>query len=305
MGILWAGFRGLTEVRGMRRKRQASRIACAAICLAGSFSVVQPLQAAEYALGTYLLGASIPMMGFTPPPGFYLSDTVWAYQGTANPGRNLNFPFGNFTLSGRIKWDFLVNISTLSWITDTKILGGTLGFVATIPMPIGTMRDAVSAAVSGPLGNTVSRSLTESVWGIGDTAVAALLGWQEGNSHWNLVATGTIPTGVYDPNSIAILGFYRPSLDLKGAYTYLNPQTGLEISVALGMTFNYINTATNYQTGDEFHFEWDINEHFASGWSAGIGGYVYDQVTGDSGSGNRIGPFEGRVVADQPDAKCS
>jgi hypothetical protein len=270
----------------------------AALCFAGSLSLAQPVKAAEYGWGTYLLGLSIPMMGFTPPPGFYLSDTVYAYQGSASG--NIKFPFGDFTLSGRIKEDFLVNISTLSWITDTKILGGNLGFAATIPFPIGTERTSAGAAVTGPLGNSISGGLTQSVWGIGDTAVAALLGWQEGNNHWNLVVTGTIPTGVYSTSSIAFLGLHRPSLDVRAAYTYLNPQTGLEISGALGITFNYINTAESYQTGNELHFEWDINEHFASGWSAGVGGYVYDQVTGDSGSGNRIGPFEGRVVAVGP-----
>jgi len=186
-----------------------SRTACATVCLAGSFAFVEPSQAAEYGWGTYLLGISIPMMGFTPPPGFYLSDTVYAYQGSASAGRGLTFPFGNFTLSGRIKEDFLVNISTISWITDTKILGGNLGFAATIPFPIGTERTSASAAVTGPLGNTVSGSLTESAWGIGDTAVAALLGWQQGNSHWNVVVTGTIPTGVYDPDRIAFLGLHR------------------------------------------------------------------------------------------------
>jgi hypothetical protein len=66
------------------------------------------------------------------------------------------------------------------------------------------------------------------------------------------------------------------------------------------MTFNYVNTATDYQTGDELHFEWDVNEHFKSGWSLGIGGYVYRQVTGDSGAGARLGPFEGRVIAVGP-----
>jgi len=30
-----------------------------------------------------------------------------------------------------------MNASTLSWITDYKILGGNLGFAATIPFPIG------------------------------------------------------------------------------------------------------------------------------------------------------------------------
>ncbi len=106
-----------------------------------------------------------------------------------------------------------------------------------------SIRDCLNQ--TGPLGNTVSGSLTQSVWGIGDTVVAALLGWQEGNSHWNLVATGTFPTGVYDPNMIAFLGLHRPSLDVKGAYTYLNPQTGLEISGGGGYNVQL------HQLGDE------------------------------------------------------
>ncbi len=276
-----------------------SRTACVAVCLAGSFAFVGPSQAAEYGQGTYLLGLSIPMIGFTPPPGFYLSDTIYAYQGSASG--NKKFPFGHVNLAAQIKEDFLVNVSTLTWVADTKILGGNLGFAATVPFPIGTERTSAGAAFTGPLGNTFSGSLTQSVWGIGDMAVAGFLGWHEGNSHWNLAVTGTIPTGVYDPDRIAFLGLHRPSVDVRGAYTYLDPQTGLEISGAVGMTFNHINTATDYQSGDEVHFEWDVNEHFASGFSLGVGGYVYDQVTGDSGPATRIlGPFEGRVVAVGP-----
>jgi len=166
---------------------------------------------------------------------------------------------------------------------------------------IGTERTSAGAAFTGPLGNTFSGSLTQSVWGIGDIAVAGFLGWHKGNSHWNVVVTGTVPTGIYDPDMIAFLGLNRPSVDVRGAYTYFDPQTGLEISGALGMTFNRINTATNYRSGDELHFESDVNEHFASGFSLGVGGYVYEQVTGDSGPATRIlGPFEGRVVAVEP-----
>jgi hypothetical protein len=284
----------------MKRKTSwnASRTTCAAVYLASGIAFAVPSQAAEYGWGTYLLGLSLPMMGFTPPPGFYLSDSVYAYQGSASG--NTKFPFGHVNLAARLKEDFLVNVSTFSWVTDTKILGGDLGFTATVPFPIGTERTSAGAAFTGPLGNTFSGSLTQSTAGIGDMAVAGFLGWHEGNSHWNLAVTGTIPTGDYDPDKIAFLGLHRPSVDVRGAYTYLDPKTGLEISGALGMTFNYINTATSYRTGDELHFEWDVNEHFASGFSLGAGGYIYDQVTGDSGSGNRIGAFEGRVVAVGP-----
>ena len=59
-------------------------------------------------------------------------------------------------MSGKIKADLVVDASTISWITDLKILGGNLGFAATIPFPIGAERTAASVAVTGPLGHTVS-----------------------------------------------------------------------------------------------------------------------------------------------------
>jgi hypothetical protein len=276
------------------------KASCAALGVAWCFSCVQPAAGAEYGVSTYLLGASIPMSGFTPPPGFYFSDTVYAYQGTANVSGTRRFPFGDILLSGNIKYDVLFNISSFSWITDYKILGGDLGFAATIPTPFGTERTSAGLAFTGPLGNTLSGSLDQSVFGIGDTALVGLLGWHAGYNNWNVALTGTIPTGTYNPNSIAFLSLHRPSIDVKGAYTYFDPKSGLEVSGVAGMTFNYINTDTNYQTGDEFHFEWDINEHLPSGFSLGVGGYVYDQVTGDSGSGDRVGPFEGQVVAVGP-----
>jgi hypothetical protein len=126
----------------------ALRKACAVVCLAGSFAFASPSLAAEYGWGTYLLGLSIPMIGFTPPPGFYLSDSVYAYQGSASG--SVKFPFGHANLAVQVKEDFLINISTLTWVTDTKILGGNLGFAATVPFPIGTERTSAGAAFTGP-----------------------------------------------------------------------------------------------------------------------------------------------------------
>jgi hypothetical protein len=126
------------------------KAACIAPWVAGSLAIVEPARAAEYVTGSYLLGAGIPMSGFTPPPGFYLSDTIYAYHGDISG--NVKLPFGKFTLSGNIKADFLVNLSTVSWITDYKILGGDLGFAATIPFPVGTAKVGAGIAITGPRG---------------------------------------------------------------------------------------------------------------------------------------------------------
>ncbi|HUB63457.1 MAG TPA: transporter [Methylocella sp.] len=68
----------------------------------------------------------------------------------------------------------------------------------------------------------------------------------------------------------------------------------------LGITLNMINTATDYQSGEELHFEAALNEHIPFGLAAGLGGYYYQQITPDGGSGDKIGAFMGRVAAIGP-----
>lgn len=92
----------------------------------------------------------------------------------------------------------------------------------------------------------------------------------------------------------------RPGVDLKGAYTFLSLETGTEVSGAVGMTLNLRNTATDYQSGDELHVEAALNQHFPFGVAAGVGGYFYQQISGDYGSGDRVGSFRGRVAGVGP-----
>ena len=115
-----------------------------------------------------------------------------------------------------------------------------------------------------------------------------------------MTLTGFAPTGNFVLNRLSKTGVNRPALDLKGAYTYLGLQTGLELTGALGLTLNAPNTATNYQSGAELHFEWAVNQHFPLGLAAGVGGYFEQQVTNDQGSGDQLGAFRGRVAAVGP-----
>ena len=275
--------------------RIASHTVSALLSLAWSLCLDQPAAAAEYGLGDYLLGLTVPMSGYTPPPGVYFTDTFYLYEGSA-PG-NLNFPIGRITGAG-LTYNFVVDIATVAWFTDVKVLGATLGFAATVPF--GSDRNTASVSFIGPLGANRTIGRTESVDALGDSAFSAILGWERGEHHWNLTLTGFAPTGFYSSTSLAILGLNRPAIDVKGGYTFLSLQTGTEVSAALGMTFNAINTATEYQSGDELHFEWALNQHFPIGLAAGVGGYYYQQVTGDGGSGDKIGPFRGRVAAVGP-----
>ncbi len=79
--------------------------------------------------------------------------------------------------------------------------------------------------------------------------------------------------------------------------TWLDPTIGWDLSAAVGFTFNQTNTATDYKTGDEFHLEWAATKYITKEFTIGLVGYYYQQLTPDSGTGARLGAFEGRVIA--------
>jgi hypothetical protein len=63
------------------------------------------------------------------------------------------------------------------------------------------------------------------------------------------------------------------------------------------------NGATNYQTGDQFHLDLTAAQHLPLfGGIAGLGanGFYYQQFTGDSGSGAKLGGFEGMTTGVGP-----
>ena len=109
--------------------------------------------------------------------------------------------------------------------------------------------------------------------------------------------TGFFPVGDYREGAIANVANHRLATDVNGAITWLDPNIGLDLSVAMGVTFNQENSATNYRTGNEFHLEWAATQNLSKELSIGLVGYFYRQLTGDSGTGAILGPFKGEVTA--------
>jgi len=62
-----------------------------------------------------------------------------------------------------------------------------------------------------------------------------------------------------------------------------------------------MNTSTNYQSGVDSHLDWDVSQFLSQNWQVGVVGYVYYQLTGDSGSGDHVGSFLSRVAAVGPE----
>ena len=100
--------------------------------------------------------------------------------------------------------------------------------------------------------------------------------------------------------SLSNIGIGHYALDGGVGYTYFNPQTGHELSAVAGLTNNYINPYTNYKNGVDFHLDWGASQFLSKQVLIGAVGYVYNQLTGDSGSGDHVGPFKSRVVGVGP-----
>lgn len=279
-------------LHGSARTALRAGAAVAVLGMAAAWSA--PASASEYGLSPYPLGSQTSMSGFTPPPGLYVTDTVIVYQGDA--GDSVSLPLGA-NLGIGVEEDVFVNALTLSVFPDAKIAGGQPGLALTVPY--GTVGVDAAAAFIGPLGIPVG-AVSDEETGIGDLQLTALIGWKDGVHNWNLAATTIFPTGEYDASNLANVGLNRTALDLKGAYTYMNPQTGFEFSAGAGFTFNGENEDTDYKSGTDFHLEASMTQHFPNGWALGVGGYHYQQLTADSGTGAVLGDFEGRVSAIGP-----
>ena len=108
--------------------------------------------------------------------------------------------------------------------------------------------------------------------------------------------TGDIPVGDYDAARLSNIGIGHAAFDGGWGYTYFNPQTGKEFSAVAGFTYNLKNQTTNYQNGVDFHLDWGASQYLSKQFFVGAVGYVYNQVTGDSGSRDFVGSFESRVI---------
>jgi hypothetical protein len=276
------------------------------------------LQAAENATNFYILGLKTTMAGFTPPPGLYLTDINYFYGGGAGGDAavgialrrlaNPNLPPRQFTLQADINLaaDAELTAPLLLWVAPEKVLGGNVGLGVIVPYgrkAIDVDIDALATLTLPLLNRTLTAgrhfAFDQSSAELGDPALNALIGWHEGNWHWNVNALLNVPIGPWSNSSITNLSIHRWAFDATGAVTWLDPK-GLELSSAVGFTFNGENPDTDYRTGTEFHVEWALVEHFSKTFALGVSGYHYDQITGDSGAGATLGGFEGRVTAVGP-----
>jgi hypothetical protein len=185
-----------------------------------------------------------------------------------------------------------------TYIFATPVFGGQAS-VSVIGVP-GHVQVGIDATLTGPRGNTSSGSARDALTTFSDVFWQGTLKWNNGVHNTMIYATGNIPSGTYDPHRLANLSLGWVAVDGGAGYTYLNPQTGHEFSVVGGLTYNFINPGTQYQNGIDFHVDWAASQFISKEVLVGVAGYFFQQLTGDSGAGAKLGDFKGRVLGIGP-----
>lgn len=217
-------------------------------------------------VSAYPNGASNFMTGAIPPPGVY--GVVYGKGYSADGVKDAS---GNDT---PLPPDFNIRAYATSldlvWVPGVKVLGGDLAAHAVVPLL------SVKTKAGG-----VSQSKT----GVGDSIVGVGTGYHHSpNLHTFLSLNAYLPTGGYTLGDMVNLGANHSAFETAYTVTYIDPN-GFNADIAMGLIFNQKNTATNYQDGNVFHFDYALGWGLGGGWTAGAGGFYTKQLTNDKIAG--------------------
>ena len=256
--------------------------------------IATPAHASESGASFYLLGSGGPGAAIMPPvPGVFFDNTVFYYSGKGKGERR--FLVGGNVVVG-LDAKIVADFPTILWVPSTDVFGGTLALGTTLV--IGKPDVSVAAVITGPGGGQASISRQDDDVIVADPVLSAALGWSIAkNVHLSATTSVSVPVGRYREGRLANLSFHRWIVDVSSALTWHDAQAGWDVSGKAGLTFNGTNDFTDYDTGTEFHLEGAVERIFSPAFSAGVQAFHFQQLSGDSGEGAILGPFEGRVTA--------
>jgi hypothetical protein len=223
-----------------------------------------------------------------PPTKFTVRNDIYYYQ--ADGARSVR--------SGLIEADadleFIMDFLTLLYKPEVEILGAHYALGLFIPFVHADIDTGIR------IGNLQVR-LQDDTFGLGDiTLIPGIFFWNYGNFHFTLAEYIVTPTGKYDTDDLANTGLNYWTFDTDVTVTYLNEKTGQDYSVNIGYNYNTENPDTDYQTGEEIHIDYMVNQFLSESFAIGIQGFYLKQVTGDSGDGAILGDYKAEAAGVGP-----
>ena len=190
--------------------------------------------------------------------------------------------------------DFLVNMTTLLYKSELQLFGGQYATWVLVPL--------MDVEIESTLGlGTINLEAKDSASGLGDIALIPIaLYWNEGKYHWSFAHFIVTPTGSYDVDNGVNTSLNYWSFDSNFALTYLNEESGRDLSFNVGHIYNTESNETDYQTGQELHFDIVLNQFLSDSFAIGLQGFYLKQITGDDGRGATLGDFKAEAAGIGP-----
>jgi hypothetical protein len=298
-------------MRAVRSRTQAriTPFAVSALIVAALELIPSTAHGDEGGVSFWIPGFFGSMAAVPTQPGFALE--TFAYNTNVNAGaevaRAREFQIGRLdptltlTAAARLHDDTGFEFFIPNYTFATPVLGGliTAGMGVGVGAGHANLNGTVTAAIP-PFSVTRTDSLSASAAGNTDLIPLVLWKWHSGVNNFMLYGAGDIPVGVYSSTSLTNMGIGHGAADGGFGYTYFDEKTGREFSAVGGFTYNLINTSTNYHNGIDFHLDWGASQFLTKQWQVGLVGYLYQQISADTGSGDHVGAFESRVIGIGP-----
>jgi hypothetical protein len=257
------------------------------------FAAHPSVRADESGASVWLPGQFGSFAAVPSDPGFSL-ETTWVVS-SASVSKSYVFPRGINLTEGYTTQQYAMYV-TPSYTFADPILGGQLS--TSVTFTLGRADTSASAVLSGRFG-TESDFTSDSMTGPGDLLPLAMLKWQAGSHNFMTYVTANVPVGAYDANRLSGIGLGFWATDGGLGYTFAN-QAGFEFSLTAGVTYNFMNRNTQYQSGIDGHLDWGMSQALGGAFYVGAVGYFYNQLGPDSGPGALLGPFMSKVTAVGP-----
>ncbi|TYK73378.1 MULTISPECIES: SphA family protein [Comamonas] len=237
--------------------------------------------ATEGGTSMYPVGSEAYTCCALPPPGTYGMLYYQNYQANKavdNAGKTVT-PDGFKVRANAVVPRFI-------WVPKETVLGASPVVHAIVPI--------VNLDVA------VAPGLSQSKTGVGDITVGAGLGWHHNENVHSLLAFDLfMPTGSYRKENLANIGKNHWAIAPVAGLSYIQ-KSGLNADMQHMVIFNGRNSDTDYKSGVEWVMDYALGWGMGNGWTVGVGGYWYQQLTNDKQHGASLPGSKGRTLAIGP-----
>jgi hypothetical protein len=243
--------------------------------------------------GHYISGQQADFSTMPPAaPGWVFANYfVDYYDATASASKGL--AFGSF-IAANVTVNQQGEVPTLIYGYPFDFFGGTLS--SGIIVPFVWVDVKAKAEFATPGGPAVSGTKKDFTKGLGDIELLPIMTcWTNGDFKFAGMFNVWAPTGDYQTGRLANSGLGYWTFEPMAAVSWLSSKIGTEVSIYTAVDFNTKNNDADYQSGDIFHVDGTVAQHLPLfGGFAGVGATAFylKQITGDSGSGAKLGGFE-------------